>query len=379
MTAPSAKHRIVLVPGLFGFARLGGFDYFIHVEKALERRFSERGQSCSFTLVASPPTASIVRRTQILIDTVEQECPDEQAPIHLVGHSTGGLDIRFLASPTAMRRHPRWFDRIETVTSITTPHWGSPLAHYFTTFAGTRILEALSYLTYMTLRAGGPPLTVLTPLFAALGGVDLGLEIKALEKMNDWMLSLLGNEGQGEVRDWFAQIHSDQGAVIQLTPESMDIFSNSVADNPSCRYGCVLAYTGRPQRFNTARNLRSPTSALSAALFSALSAGAGRVSEVYPPPQPEADVRSMLEGKIGRKLDRSVNDGLVPTTSMLWGDILWAGAADHLDVLGHFKGSRESGHTDWLVSGVGFRQPHFDEIMDALADFLLRPSDSSVG
>lgn len=71
-------------------------------------------------------------------------------------------------------------------------------------------------------------------------------------------------------------------------------------------------------------------------------------------------------------LDHSVNDGLVPTTSMLWGEILWVGAADHLDVLGHFKGGRESRHTDWLVSGVGFRKPRFDEVMDAIADFLLR-------
>ncbi|NNE18501.1 MAG: hypothetical protein HKN10_08500, partial [Myxococcales bacterium] len=236
------KHRIVLVPGLFGFARLGGFDYFMHVEEALERRFSERGERCAFTLVASPPTSSIVRRTEVLIETVEKECGDEEGPIHLIGHSTGGLDIRFLASPTAMFYHPPWFDRIETVTSVTTPHWGSPLAHYFTTLAGTRVLEALSYLTYMTLRAGGPPLTVLTPLIAALGRIDLGVEIKALDGMTDLLMSFLGEEGQGEVRDWFAQIHSDQGAVIQLTPESMDIFSNSVSDNPDCRYGCVVAY-----------------------------------------------------------------------------------------------------------------------------------------
>ena len=374
MMTQNSKHRIVLVPGLFGFARLGGFDYFMHVERALERRFSERGQSCEFTLVASPPTASIVRRTQVLIDTVDQECGDDEAPIHLIGHSTGGLDIRFLASPTTMSHHPRWFDRIQTVTSVTTPHWGSPLAHYFTTLAGTRILEALSYLTYMTLRAGGPPLTTLTPLFAALGRIDLRLEIKALDRMTDLMLSLLGAEGQKEVRDWFAQIHSDQAAVIQLTPESMDIFSNSVEDNTDCRYGCVLAYAERPPLFNAARNLRSPTGALSAALFSALYAGAARRSDVYPPPQPEPDVRNMLEAKMSRQLDPFVNDGLVPTTSMLWGDVLWAGAADHLDVLGHFAGPPESGHTDWLVSGVGFRQPRFDEVMDAIAGFLLRPN-----
>lgn len=172
MTAQSSKHRIVLVPGPFGFARLGGFDYFMHVEEALERRFLERGASCGFILVASPPTASIVYRTRVLIDTIEQECGDDEGPIHLIGHSTGGLDVRFLASPSALPDHRRWFGRIESVTSVATPHWGSPLAQYFTTLAGIRILEALSYLTYMTLRAGGPPLTILTPLIAALGSLS---------------------------------------------------------------------------------------------------------------------------------------------------------------------------------------------------------------
>ena len=79
----------------------------------------------------------------------------------------------------------------------------------------------------------------------------------------------------------------------------------------------------------------------------------------------------MLEERFGAELERSANDGFVPTTSMLWGDVVWAGSADHLDILGHFKDSRDSPHTDWLVSGAGFRKPAFDEAMDAVADFLL--------
>ena len=68
----------------------------------------------------------------------------------------------------------------------------------------------------------------------------------------------------------------------------------------------------------------------------------------------------------------TLNDGLVPTASMIWGDVLWAGTADHLDVLGHFHGDRDSSHTDWLVSGAGFRDDDFDEVMDALAEFQLQ-------
>jgi triacylglycerol lipase len=56
---------------------------------------------------------------------------------------------------------------------------------------------------------------------------------------------------------------------------------------------------------------------------------------------------------------------------MPWGKVIWAGTADHLDVLDHFRGDRDSGHTDWLVSGAGFREDDFEEGMDVIADFQL--------
>jgi hypothetical protein len=368
------RHHIVLVPGLFGFARLGGFDYFTHVEEALASRFLERGADCEFVLVSSPPTGSIVHRTQVLMDAIQKACSDDAGAIHLVGHSTGGLDVRLLASPTTWPDLPEWFDRVRTVTSISTPHYGTPLAYFFTTMAGTRLLEALSVLTYMTLQAGGPPLTALTPLIASISRIDeaLGIESKVLEKTIELLLSFLGEKGQTEVREWFDGIRSDQGAIIQLTPESMDIFNAGVEDNPNVRYGSVVTRMPPPGPVRLLKNLRSPINALSAAVFSTLYVGAGRTSKVYPPPGPAPEVREYLEQKLGHEIDNTLNDGLVPTTSMIWGDVLWAGTADHLDVLGHFHGDRDSSHTDWLVSGAGFREDDFDQVMDALAEFQLQ-------
>lgn len=362
------------MPGLFGFARLGGFNYFAHVEDALASRFLERGADCEFVLVSSPPTGSIVHRTQVLMDAIQQACSDDAGAIHLVGHSTGGLDARLLASPTVAPELPDWIGRIRSVTTITTPHYGTPLAYFFTTMAGTQVLQALSLLTYVTLRAGGPPLTILTPLLAALGRADesIGVELKALDKSIDLLLRFLGDEGQTEVRDWFDGIRRDQGAIIQLTPESMDVFNAAVENNPNLRYGSVVARTPPPSPLRVATDLRSPLSALSAAFFSTLYVGAGRTSKVYPPPTPAPELQAYLEKKLGLRLQTSFNDGLVPTSSMIWGSILWAGTADHLDVLGHFHGDRDSSHTDWLVSGAGFREDDFDEIMDAIADFQLQ-------
>jgi hypothetical protein len=368
------KHHIVLVPGLFGFAKLGGFDYFMHVEEALATRFMERGASCEFVLVSSPPTGSIVHRTQILMDSIQRSCADDAGPIHLVGHSTGGLDVRLLASPSAWPELPDWFDRVQSVTTIATPHYGTPLAYFLTTLAGTRLLEALSLMTYITLRAGGPPLTILAPVVAALGRADrlFGIEIKPLERATELLLSFIEAEGQTEIRDWFEGIHADQGAIIQLTPESMDIFNAGIEDNPGLRYGCVATRMPTPAPTRLLRELRSPIHALSAAVFSTLHVGAGRTSRIYPPPNPAPEVRAHLEEKLGLPLDNGLNDGLVPTASMIWGDLLWAGTADHLDILGHFHGERDTAHTDWMVSGAGFREDDFDEAMDAIAEFQLQ-------
>lgn len=57
---------------------------------------------------------------------------------------------------------------------------------------------------------------------------------------------------------------------------------------------------------------------------------------------------------------------------MVHGTVIWAGPADHLDVVGHFHGGPMGpGHTDWLASGARFTRPQFDEMLDRLARFLV--------
>jgi hypothetical protein len=111
--------------------------------------------------------------------------------------------------------------------------------------------------------------------------------------------------------------------------------------------------------------------ALSATLYSTLHIIASRASKTYPYSSPDATVRETIERALGRELTDQVNDGLVPTASMVWGDLLWEGSADHLDILGHFHGEPGSTHTDWLTSGAGFREDDFEQVMDAVTDFLL--------
>ena len=66
-------------------------------------------------------------------------------------------------------------------------------------------------------------------------------------------------------------------------------------------------------------------------------------------------------------------DGIVPTLSQPWGEVIAAVWADHLDIIGHFEGPQSNPpHVDWLISATGFREAQFVETWMKVTDFLLR-------
>ena len=97
----SAPHRVYFVPGMFGFGRLAGYDYFNHVRRALEQRYSAAGVPVVFEDVPAPPTSSLRYRSRVLATTVARSVSRDDGPIHFIGHSTGGLDVRLVLSPSA--------------------------------------------------------------------------------------------------------------------------------------------------------------------------------------------------------------------------------------------------------------------------------------
>jgi hypothetical protein len=372
--------RLYLAPGMFGFARLAAYDYFEHVARALERRYHARGKSLEVRVVEVHPTASIRRRAAKLAVMVAGTSGDDGGPIHLLGHSTGGLDARLLASPSVhlgehTDRRPQWIDRLRSVISMNTPHYGTPLATFFATAKGQQLLYAVSALTVTALKLGSPPLAVASALVAALGRTNdaVGIELRLIDSVTESVTRVLDEAASRRLRDWLRQVRDDQGAVVQLMPEAMDLFEAGVENRAGVSYCCVASYAPPSGVRDWLRHMTAPWSAVSAVLFHLMYRVTAVQDERYPC-APARDVTATLREFLGDVPEAGANDGVVPLRSQLWGRPLWIGLGDHLDMVGHFPG--HGGHTDWLASGARFDDERFRVVMDRVAEAMLEAEDS---
>ncbi len=373
-------HRIYFSPGMFGFGRLAEVDYFAHLERALTERFEARGCSVETFVSDVAPTASIRRRAARLSELITRTADDDHGPIHLVGHSTGGLDARLVASPSCALGVPvdklAFRPRIRTVTTINTPHFGTPLASFFATVSGQRLLYGLSALTFIALSLGGPPISVGGTFVLAIGRIDklIGLRLRVLDSATDRLLNVLEPEKMREVTRYLEAIKKDQGAMVQLMPEAMDLFVAGIEDCPTIRYQSVATMATPPSPGRAIKALLHPWTVLSGTIFATLYGITSRMDEVYPCSSEalDHDVEAILREAFGHAPGGRSNDGVVPLRSQIWGKLVWAGLGDHLDVLGHFSGKEPgSGHKDWLTSGSGFDEARFGVMVDRIADGML--------
>lgn len=370
-------HRVYFVPGMFGFGQLAGYDYFRHVRVALEQRFADAGVELLTEVVPTPPTSSLRHRARMLAKAVQLSAGSE-GPIHLVGHSTGGLDVRMVLSPTTDLRSDaerlRWRPRVVSAISMNAPHFGTPLAGYFATVAGTRVLYALSLFTVVSLSVGEPSLAVFSKLLAALGGVEqlFGGDVRLISGATDLILRFVDREGRSEISSFLEKIRTDQGAIVQIMPEAMDLFNATAEDDPRVRYASVATASPAPGAIRFAKKVRSPYAALTAAMYATLYQFTSQRHKMYPYAVPTPEQTEILRQGIREAVGDKTSDGIVPTLSQVWGDLIWCGEGDHLDVLGHFQDDRKGGdHVDWMTSGAHFDRPRFAAVMDALAKYQL--------
>ena len=130
-----------LVPGLLGFEHFSTFGYFAdRVSAALRAGLEQHWEKAVAVLpVPIPPTASLAERQRRLVKTLADRMEalgyrGEDLRIHLVGHSTGGVDAQLLTAETPLvasrwsevdPRAPRVLACIASVVTLGSPHQGA--------------------------------------------------------------------------------------------------------------------------------------------------------------------------------------------------------------------------------------------------------------
>jgi triacylglycerol esterase/lipase EstA (alpha/beta hydrolase family) len=373
----AAPHHVFLVPGFFGFDYLGDLAYFAHVQDVLAAWGKRARVAVRLHVVPTPPTASLRQRAARLLEHMAPALAAEPGPAHLVGHSSGGLDARLLVTPEVslpgeLAAEPL-AAAVRTVVTLATPHYGTPLAAFFSSLLGQQLLEVFSLATSHALRTGrlpGEVLARLTAFFLRLGVSREKTPSPSVRKLHDRILADFDPERRGSLESFVELIARDQDLLPQITPAAIDVFNASTQDRPGVRYGSVVTQGRRASVRSFLSAGLSPYAHASHALYLCVGQLAGRLPAARAPVLTPAQ-RAALRRAYGAEPGLRTNDGIVPTLSQPWGEVIRAVWADHFDVIGHFHQPRHvPPHFDWLTSGSGFTRQEFVATWEAVAAFM---------
>jgi triacylglycerol lipase len=367
--------HVLLVPGFFGFGSLGELAYFAGVRPVLERCFERAGVPVQITEVDTLPTASIRMRAASVRDALAEIVAQGDARIHIIGHSTGGLDARLAIAPTASlpgRSRFEAYDRVHTLVTVCCAHFGSPVATFFSGWFGRWVLRVGARYLIWGLERGRLPLT-----FALRCGhwlLRLWRPFRNQPNTFDELFAKLArdlsDERRAELIHFLRAVSGDEALVFQLTPAGCDLLNACTAE-PLVRYGSVVARAARPSWRGFWRHFGDPYAQLVYPLYAFLYRLAAR-HEARWIPEAVGQQRERLVELLGELPSPHDNDGISPTNSQVWGELVHATNADHLDVCGHFGSTEQGDHAgDWLPSHSGFDAERFERLWTDVATFIL--------
>jgi triacylglycerol lipase len=272
-------YPIILVHGFSGWDDVGPVEYFFGIKDMLEADGND------VTTPALPPYTGSDERALVLADVIDEVLRRTgKEKVHLIGHSQGGIDIRRVASHQGLD----YASRIASITTISTPHDGTPVADL----------------------AEEAPDGVLNPAGQFLG----------------WLLGNLEGEPPSDAA-WANDDNSDAwdpdlaASIHTLTTSSMHDLRLRMPMPPEVPFFTVAGVS----------NLRSLDNAACAA---SLWERGDRVDAVDPLLLPTGTYLSFTDG--GDVLEPTPNDGLVPVWSARepTGTFLGCVPADHFDEIG---------------------------------------------
>jgi len=371
--------NIVLVPGFFGFGRLGDISYFAGVGALLQQALSRAGFEARVTEVVTPPTASIRRRAGHVLEALVRVAESPGA-IHVVGHSTGGLDARLAIAetaslPTNAQLSEEARQRIRSLVSISCPHYGTNVSTFFTRPLGRALFRWVArYLAFM-LERGRLPLKVLLRLgYLVVRFWDPRRRRRGtFDQLYERLLNDLSEERRLELVQFLRQIAAEQALLFQLTPAGCDLLNACTLD-PPIAYASVVTCAAQP-RFRTL--LRSVTNLYAQLMFPVfwLLHRLSREKDAALRAQLSVAQLAVVDAGLGHEAGRLDSDGVVPVLSQVWGPVLHVAHADHLDVVGQYGALGEQAWGgDWLPSASGFDAAAFEALWSDVAGFIAAQS-----
>jgi len=351
---------VVLVPGFFGFRSFGTgearIDYFARVERALRRTLDADFLHHDPSPYATGPLA---KRVETLFRALVPLAAGG-ACVHLIGHSTGGVDAQLVLNPRfEWPGGPTSSERasvaaaVASVDAVSAPFFGTPIARR-TTVLGPTAMVLLHLLSITTsahdLRFAGGTLMLLSALLSRFG-----VGASANELFIQRFLSGVDATTAAEIRRFAGTVAADVGLLEDLVPERMADLQARIAgaDPVPVRSWVTVAPTPRPAfRLETLEAVgRRGLYALAHSLTEP------RTGEARPAPSGDW-IGPATAGDLA-----GASDGIVPIGSQTPnGRAEGLVLGDHLDVVGHFEG--EGGGGTFFKSGAGFDEACFEAFWD---------------
>lgn len=379
---------IVLVPGLLGFGSFGPkgappkLSYFRHVCEALTQLLTtELGLPSAprFLVHEPPPTGPLAERVKSLAAAIAGVLVSASpgARVHIIGHSTGGLDARLLVNSLyesdglTSADKGRIVERLGGVVSLSAPQRGAAIAEnlaplvphlirgpvsgliswlYLISILNTaRSRQLVDHARYLLTALLALPKSLVMPVTGSKELVQLTTE--------------LDGETADQIRRFLERVVEDNRLVADLAPDAMRALNASIAQGDTFPIHSFVSVSPAPRLWPPA-----PTRILYAAIYDASRPRDGG-SDFPAGEWIDVDGQSPDRSKLATRLAR---DGVVTsasqpspaTASALRPVQLIEG--DHLDVVGHFE---ELGET-FFQSDAHMSRERFYELWRRIARVL---------
>ncbi|HUI54661.1 MAG TPA: hypothetical protein VLY04_06795 [Bryobacteraceae bacterium] len=420
----------MLVPGFAGFDALGQLEYYAGITPLFQ---TEAAGNAVLHYFDNLPTAAVVTRATRLETYLARRIArgeiSSNDDVILVGHSTGGLDIRWLVWSLHHRNEPvvvdggakvtagQILDRLRRVVFLSVPHWGTNIADW------VRAHKLWREGVVMKLRAAveGSQVLILDRLeewlacaAACLTGAGLLRAVQdALSEANQHngtpgpVRTAQVQEAASQLALYLRHIASDFRAIDDLTskppdgrPESPAHFGSEREEELRLwrrRHIEVQSYVTlgrRPFPFVPGRpapvwKLAKPCTYPEVVKDAAMSADTDIVYRAsyracaggpFRQPTHSGKVTRRLPGSPQHGIEVWDDDGIVNTASMLWpeGENVLV-PVDHMDIVGQYHpipaiagSGRKLQAYDLLKSNSGFSDRTFKQVWREIFDFCRR-------